>query len=746
MKALGILLGLAATSSANIIFTHVELVCFNDTNKMYKGCLRGQDCNSHNECVPTERSLPSELRDLQDRQTSPFSTDGTCGPAHGGTICDPNSTVYTGGCCSQYGWCGNTPDYCGTGCISGCTQSSTAGSGGVNVGAVAPSTTTTQEPVIGGLSTTMEPGAAATGAVTTDGTCGAGNGNTVCGNWPNGNCCSMYGFCGNTAAHCGAGCQSGSCLSAPAVPAPGPAPAPAAPNGGSFNIVGLSGVPAMHAALMPNGRVMFLDKLENYTQLRTADGYYAMSSEYDPAKNTPVPLAYLTNAFCSGGTFLADGRVISVGGNAPLTWLDPNIGDGFTAIRYLQRSSTDATLNGQDWKEPGNKLASARWYATAQTLPDGTIFVASGSLNGLNPTVLSNNNPTYEILSPLAVTQGQSIPMDILAKNQPYYMYPFIHLLNDGTLFVFVSKASQVFNVGTNTIVKELPDLPGDYRTYPNTGGSVLLPLSSANKWNPDIIICGGGAYQDITSPTDPSCGRIQPLAANPEWEMDAMPEGRGMVEGTLLPDGTVIWLNGGNKGAQGFGLMADPTLEALLYDPTKPLGQRWSTLASSTIARLYHSVALLLLDGTLMVAGSNPVEMPVLQASAANPYVTEFRVENYVPPYLQGDRANQRPTDIVLSSTTITANGGQFTVSFQIVPNAKAVEVVFYHGGFVTHSVHMGHRMINLDVAGWVPGGTNQKLTVTGPPNNNVAPPGPYVVYVLVDGTPGIGQFVQVV
>jgi hypothetical protein len=87
-----------------------------------------------------------------------------------------------------------------------------------------------------------------------------------------------------------------------------------------------------------------------------------------------------------------------------LTWLDPNIGDGFTAIRYLDRSSTDASLDGQGWSEPGNKLSSARWYATAQTMPDGTVFVASGSLNGLDPTVLSNNNPTYEILSPEGIT------------------------------------------------------------------------------------------------------------------------------------------------------------------------------------------------------------------------------------------------------------------------------------------------------------------------------------------------------
>ena len=43
------------------------------------------------------RSEPSS--DLQRRQGA-FSTDGTCGPQHGNTICDPKSTVYTGGCCS----------------------------------------------------------------------------------------------------------------------------------------------------------------------------------------------------------------------------------------------------------------------------------------------------------------------------------------------------------------------------------------------------------------------------------------------------------------------------------------------------------------------------------------------------------------------------------------------------------------------------------------------------------------------
>lgn len=553
----------------------------------------------------------------------------------------------------------------------------------------------------------------------------------------------MYGFCGSTTSHCGAGCQSGNCTAQAAV-APGAVAAPANAIPGDFKVIGQSGVPVMHAALMENGKVIFLDKLENYTQLVLPNGHYAMSSEYDPINNTVVPLSYTTNAFCCGGTFLADGRLLSVGGNAPLVDIDSTIGDGFDAIRYVSRSSNDSTLDGQNWSEPGNKLASKRWYATAQTMPDGTIFVASGSLNGLDPTVKANNNPTYEILSAEGISSGQNIPLEILEKQQPYYMYPFVHLLNDGSLFIFASKSSERFSVATNTTLQSYPDLAGDYRTYPNTGGSVMLPLSSSNNWSPKVIICGGGAYQDITSPTDPSCGTIEPLATTPAWEMESMPEGRGMVEGTLLPDGTIIWLNGGNTGAQGFGLMADPTLEALMYNSSAAVGVRFSTLASSTIPRLYHSVALLLLDGTLMVAGSNPVEQPVLVQSITNPYVTEFRVERYTPPYLQGDKATTRPANVQLSTITMAPNS-TFEVNFTAKTGNSKVEIVLYHGGFVTHSLHMGHRMLVCDNTGYVAGSTTQKLTVTVPPNNNVVPPGPYVVYVMVDGTPSVGQFVKI-
>ncbi|KAF9735095.1 hypothetical protein PMIN03_003943 [Paraphaeosphaeria minitans] len=708
--------------------------CGSTTAHCGDGCLSG-DCTSNTTPANPVVSKSADAAAPRD--------DGRCGKDFGGATCDAKGAY--GGCCSSYGYCGSTDGHClvANGCQNGCTDGAATSVAPVQTASATrpPSTTTSGEPVLGKPSTSST--AQPTGKVTVDGSCGATFDNTICGNWAQGSCCSMYGYCGNTTSHCGEGCQSGPCTDGPVIPAPKASPAPAAARPGTLVKKGRSGVPGMHAGLMPNGKVVFLDKVENYTELKLGNGQYAYSSEYDPNTQTLTPLSYKTNAFCSGGIFLADGRFISVGGNAPLSFIDPTVGDGFHGIRYLKRSATDASLDGQGWSEPGAQLDTARWYASVQILPDNSIFVASGSLNGLDPSKPENNNPTYEILNADGTPRGKSTTMEILSKNQPYYMYPFMHLLNDGNLFVFVSKSAEIFNVGGGNVVRTLPDLPGGFRTYPNTGGSVMLSLSSANKWSNDVVICGGGPYQDITAPGEASCGRINPQAANPSWEMEAMPEGRGMVEGTLLPDGTVIWVNGGQEGAQGFGLARSPALEVLIYDSTQPVGKRFTTGPKSDIARLYHSVALLLLDGTLLISGSNPVEQPILTPSAQNPFVTEFRNEIYTPPYLQGNPT--RPTGVALKTKNLKANGGTLEISFYAPPNAKQVKVSLYYGGFVTHSVHMGHRNLFLDVVNFKPGQKNQKIDVTLPPNRNVAPAGPYVVYILVDGVPSVGQFVQV-
>jgi len=103
--------------------------------------------------------------------TLPISTNGLCGPEHG--ICPNNK------CCSKWGYCGNTSDYCDTGCqkdYGRCNE---------------------------GTTTSTKPTATTTNLPFSDGACGPGI--AVC---TPGKCCSKYGYCGTTDAYCGNGCQS----------------------------------------------------------------------------------------------------------------------------------------------------------------------------------------------------------------------------------------------------------------------------------------------------------------------------------------------------------------------------------------------------------------------------------------------------------------------------------------------------------------------------------------------------------
>lgn len=187
---------------------------------------------------------------------------------------------------------------------------------------------------------------------------------------------------------------------------------------GIFEPAGRSGVPPMHAALLPSGNVVFLDKLENYTEAKLANGRYAYSTIYNPQTYELQSQRVPSNAFCCGGAFLADGTLMTMGGNGPLTWLDDSVGDGFDALRYL---ASDTPGQNADWVEYGNiKMYSKRWYASVQTLSDGKVFIASGSLNGMDLRDPKNNNPTYELLDEHGKPLGKHIPMRVLIENQPY--------------------------------------------------------------------------------------------------------------------------------------------------------------------------------------------------------------------------------------------------------------------------------------------------------------------------------------
>lgn len=115
--------------------------------------------------------------------------------------------------------------------------------------------------------------------------------------------------------------------------------------------------------------------------------------------------------------------------------------------------------------------------------------------------------------------------------------------------------------------------------------------------------------------------------------------------------------MNGAHQGVAGFGLATDPNLNALLYDPSKPVGQRMSILNSTIVARLYHSEATLLPDGRVLVSGSDP---ETYYPNRSYVYPEEMRIEVYIPPYLnQGLRQPEFAIPV-----TDWALGGRYSIT----------------------------------------------------------------------------------
>ena len=117
---------------------------------------------------------------------------------------------------------------------------------------------------------------------------------------------------------------------------------------------------------------------------------------------------------------------------------------------------------------------------------------------------------------------------------------------------------------------------------------------------------------------------RQEPKVHN-DIEIWFQPSRRVMPCMVSLPDGTVMILNGAHHGTAGFGLAEDPNLNAILYDPTKPVGSRFSILGNTIVARLYHSEATLLPDGRVLVSGSDP---QTNNPDGTVKYPEEYRIE----------------------------------------------------------------------------------------------------------------------
>lgn len=125
-------------------------------------------------------------------------------------------------------------------------------------------------------------------------------------------------------------------------------------------------------------------------------------------------------------------------------------------------------------------------------------------------------------------------------------------VLPDGNLFIFANRHSIIYDYKKHKIIKRLPDIPGVPRSYPLTGGAVMLPLDPANGYKVEIMICGGSEKMDNNAVADDTCGRINLDDEDPQWEMETFVHKRLMPDGVFLADGTVLWINGCQRGWAG--------------------------------------------------------------------------------------------------------------------------------------------------------------------------------------------------
>lgn len=232
-----------------------------------------------------------------------------------------------------------------------------------------------------------------------------------------------------------------------------------------------------------------------------------------------------------------------------------------------------------------------------------------------------------------------------------------------------------------------------------------------------------------------------------PEWVMEEMPMPRVMSELVLLPTGDLIIINGASNGTAGWEDAVNPVLNPVLYLTNEPDPERrFVVLNPSSIPRMYHSSAVLLPDGSILVGGSNPHKV---YNFTARPYPTELSLEAFHPYYLDPQFVPLRPSIVsVRARQKIVFYGQMFSVVF-VLPLHRphlGISVVLMTPSFSTHSLGMNQRMLVMEVVSLAQLSTSAyKITVGGPPTSTVAPPGYYMLFVVHAGVPSQAVWVKV-
>jgi hypothetical protein len=495
---------------------------------------------------------------------------------------------------------------------------------------------------------------------------------------------------------------------------------------GKWNVLPFhSGVLAVHAALLPQGKVLFFAgsgssgiRFKSHDFGNMATGVFT-SVVWDPKAVPPAnffhpqtliaPNQRPFDFFCGADTFLADGRLLSAGGTGHY---NPFTGRNDACIFNL------AT---EQWSFVAS-MAHGRWYPSLITLGDGRALIATG----LTEDLTNPHNNTMEIYDP-AANNWHALHFDGGFPGLPLYAHIF--LMADGRIVFDGGRMDDGLQV--DPCIIDLTHNPvhitgvlgmagGGMR---NQSASVLLPPAQDQK----VMIMGGGPAGkpnktdaidnvDIVDLTNPHPHFVPAAPLNfPRLHLNSV----------LLPDHTVF-VSGGSLKQEDTPLAR---LQGEIYDPAT---DTWTPTAAATIPRLYHSTALLLPDATVVTAGSNP-DGGTHVAWDQDPE-EEMHLEVFSPPYLfRGPRP-------VLSAAPAQCTYGE-SLQIKSLQSASIRSASLLRNCVTTHSFDGSQRLVDLDITSLAQGA----VTATVPHNPNIAPPGWYMLF-LVDnnGVPSVANWIR--
>jgi hypothetical protein len=438
-----------------------------------------------------------------------------------------------------------------------------------------------------------------------------------------------------------------------------------------------SPVVGIHVSLLPTGRVLLWGR-EGEAQLwnpaNPGAGFVQVTAPYE--------------LFCSGHTFLSDGRLMVTGGHSVGT-------SGIPRTVVYDPATSSWTITGS--------MAQGRYYPTTTVLPNGEVLAMAGADEAKAPVAIPEigNGSTWRRLT----TASLAIP-------SPYY--PAMFLAPNGKVFLAgFPQTSRYLDVGGTGAWTTVADRQVADRT-----------MGSAVMYSPGKILYVGGG-----DPPTSSAEVIDLNEPSPSWRtVPGMAFARRQLNATILADGRVL-VTHGTSGA-GFNNVTSSIRAAELWNPAT---ESWSTVASEATARTYHSAALLLPDARVLTSGSGEGGDVLYENS-------NFTAQVFTPPYLFNPDGTLAPRPTITSAVSTISYTQPFTVE---TPEAGSVSRgTLIRLSSVTHAFNQSQLIYPLTFAATGP----TTLTSVGPASANLAPPGPYMLFLINgSGVPSVAKMVTV-